>query len=108
MNTEETKISNEELLEMVEDGFFFNFCAGMAINLGFKNIGASEVDVKFKVGGYDVRFDNEDCCFVLSHREYPFRIITAYINQVAFIGTSEEEVIEELLLEAKKELNPNQ
>ena len=101
---EQIKISNEELLQMVEDGFFFNFCAGMAINLGYTNIGASDVNVNFKVGEYGVRFEKENCCFILQHREYIFRIITAYINQVVFMGTSEEEVISELLAEAEKEL----
>lgn len=102
---QQTKISKEELLQMVRDGFFFNFCCGMAMNLGYTKISKfGEDDVSFKVGGYDVRFEKGNCCFVLHHREYPFRIITAYINQVVFIGTSEEEVIQELLEEAEKEL----
>lgn len=102
----ETIISKEEMLQMVKDGFFFNFCCGMALNLGYTNIAEPDVDVSFRVGGYDVGFEKENCCFVLHHREYPFRIITAYINQVVFIGTSEEEVISELLEEAEKELKP--
>lgn len=101
---EKTKISNDELLQMVREGLFFNFCAGMAINLGYTNIGAPGVNVEFRVGGYDVRFEKDNCCFVLQHREYIFRIITAYINQVVFVGTSEDEVISELLEEAKNEL----
>lgn len=101
---EQTKISNEELLQMVRDGLFFNFCCGMAMNLGFRDVMKSDVEVKFQVGGYDVRLEKDNCCFVLTHREYVFRIITAYYGEVVFIGTSEEEVITELLEEAEKEL----
>lgn len=96
--------SNDELLKLVKDGYFFNFCIAFALNKGFKNAIKEKQEVKFSVGDYDVTFDHEKTCFTLTNRVYIFRIITAHYHGVEFIGDNEEEVINELLTELEKEL----
>lgn len=95
---------NEELLQLVKDGYFFNFCIAFALNKGFKNAIKEKQEVNFSVGDYDVTFDHEKTCFTLTNRVYIFRIITAYYNEVVFIGDDEQEVINELLAEVEKEV----
>ena len=101
----ETIISDTELKQMVKDGCFFNFCVGFALNKGYRDAIKEKKEVVFSVGDYDVKFDAEQMCFVLTHKIYFARIITAYYNEVIFIGDNEDEVINELLTEVEKELN---
>lgn len=96
--------SNDELLKLVKDGYFFNFCIAFALNKGFKNAIKEKQEVKFSVGDYHVEFDREKMCFVLRNRVYIFRIITAHYHGVEFIGDNEQEVINELLAEVEKEV----
>lgn len=96
--------SNEELLKLVKDGYFFNFCIAFALNKGYRDALKTKAEVKFSVGDYDVVFKPEEMHFLITHRIYFARIITAYYNEVVFIGDNEEEVINELLLELEKEL----
>jgi hypothetical protein len=93
-----------ELIKLVEDGRFFHFCVGIALNKGHINTIREKKEVKFKVGDYDVSFDADKMCFFLTHNKYFARSIGAYMDEVMFIGTSEEEVIKDLLVNAKKEL----
>lgn len=102
--TTEIITSNEELLELVKGGYFFNFCIAFALNKGFKDAIKEKKEVKFSVGDYDVIFSHTDMCFVLSHKIYFARIITAYYDGVNFIGDDENEVINELLTEFEKEI----
>lgn len=96
--------SNEELRQMVKDGYFFNFCIALALNKGYRDAIKAKKEVAFDVGDYEVKFKADEFCFVLSHKKYFARIITAYHDEVIFVGDSEEEVIAELLAEAEKEL----
>lgn len=97
--------SDKELIELVEGGFFFNFCVGFALNKGYKNAIKEKKEVKFSVGDYDVEFDNKSWTFILSHKVYFARIITAhYDGMVQFVGDDENEVINDLLTEVKKEI----
>lgn len=102
--TTEIITSNEELLELVKGGYFFNFCIAFALNKGFKDAIKEKKEVKFSVGDYDVIFSHTDMCFMLSHKIYFARIITAYYDGVNFIGYDENEVINELLTEFEKEI----
>jgi len=43
-------------------------------------------------------------CFTLMHKIYIARIITAYYQEVVFIGDNEDEVIADLLAEVEKEV----
>lgn len=94
---------HNELLQLIKDGYFFNFCIAFALNKGYKDAIKEKKQVKFEVGNYDVEFNNSLMCFVLSHQVYFARIIIAYYNEVVFIGDDEQEVINELLLELMKE-----
>jgi len=104
MTKEEIITSNEELLQFVKDGLFFNFCVAFALNKGYRNAIKEKKEVKFSVGDYDVKFEHKEMCFVLIHKIYFARIITAYFNEVVFVGDSEEEVIMELATELEKEI----
>jgi hypothetical protein len=97
-------IKNEELTEMIKDGYFFNFCCGFALNKGFKDEIKEKKEVKFNVGDYNVTLIHEPLHFEICHKEYFARIIHAYYHGVEFIGDNEQEVIEELLTEFKKEI----
>ncbi len=101
--TAEIITSNDELTKLIKDGYFFNFCIAYAINNGYRNTIKEKKDVKFSVGDYLVEFNHEQMCFVLTHKVYFARIITAYYNEVVFIGDNEDEVINELLNEFEKE-----
>lgn len=103
--TEEIISSKEELINLIKGGYFFAFCIGFALNLGYKNAIKEKKEVKFSIGDYDVIFSHTEMCFVLSHKIYFARIITAYYNEVVFIGDDEDEVINELLIEAEKQLS---
>lgn len=105
MATNDITTTNEELIQMVRDGYFFNFCVGYALNQGYKDAMLEREEVKFNVGDYNVKFDDSSMCFILSHNEFFARIITAYPTQVVFIGDNEDEVISELLAEVEKELS---
>lgn len=106
MMKEETITPNEELIQLVKDGLFFNFCVCFALNKGHRDAMKKEdSELTFSVGDYDVKFDKWQMCFILTHRIYFARIITAYYGEVAFIGNDEDEVINELLTEVEKELN---
>lgn len=96
--------SDEELLKLVKEGYFFNFCVAFALNKGYRDAMKEKKEIKFSVGDYGVVFDSVHMCFVLSHKEYFARIITAYYDEVVFVGDSEDEVINELLAELQKEL----
>lgn len=100
----EIETSKGDLIELVKDGYFFNFCVAFALNKGFHNAIKEKREVKFSVGDYDVEFKRDEMCFILSHKIYFARIITAYYNEVVFIGDDEKEVINELLIELEKEL----
>jgi hypothetical protein len=93
---------NDELKQLVKDGHFFNFCCAFALNKGYRNAMKEKKEVNFSVGDYDVRFDSDQMCFVLTHKIYFARIITAYFRNSIFIGDSEDEVINELLTELEK------
>lgn len=95
--------SHDELVKLVKDGYFFNFCIAFALNKGFKDAIKEKKHVKFEVGNYDVEFNHDIMCFVLSHQVYFARIIHAYYNEVVFVGDDEQEVINDLLLELLKE-----
>ena len=38
-------ITNDELKEMIKEGYFFNFCCGVAINKGFANVIRGELHI---------------------------------------------------------------
>lgn len=96
--------SNEELKQLVKDGHFFDFCIALALNKGYKDAIKEKKEVTFSVGDYDVKFEAKSMCFILSHKIYFARIITAYYQEVVFIGDNEDVVINELLIELEKEL----
>ena len=96
--------SNEDLRQMVKDGFFFRFCMYFAFNKGFQDYFKEKKEVSFTVGDYDVKFDSENVIFLLTNRIYFARIITAYYDGAMYIGDDEEEVINELLTELDKEI----
>lgn len=96
--------SNEELLQLVKDGYFFNFCVAFALNKGYRDAIKEKKLVKFEVGKYDVEFNHDLTCFVISHQIYFARIIHAYYQEVVFIGDDEDEVINDLLGELQKEI----
>lgn len=95
--------SHDDLVQFVKDGLFFNFCVAFALNKGHKDAIKEKREVKFSVGDYNVEFKHEEMCFLLTHKEYFARIITAYYNEVIFVGDNENEVINELLTELEKE-----
>ncbi len=97
------KTEHEELVQLVKDGNFFAFCVAFALNKGFKNALKDKKEVIFTVGDYGVEFKPSEMCFLLIHKIYFARIITAYYNEVVFVGDSEEEVINEILTELEKE-----
>lgn len=101
----ETITPHDELVNLVKGGHFFNFCIAFALNKGHKDALKEKKEVKFTVGDYEVIFDSKQMCFILSHKEYFARIITAYYNEVYFVGNGEQEVINELLTELEKERN---
>lgn len=104
MATTEIITSNEQLKQFVKDGYFFNFCVAFALNKGFKDAMKAKEEVKFDVGDYEVKFDAGQMCFILIHKIYFARIITAYYQEVVFVGDNEDEVIADLLAEVEKEL----
>ncbi|HZI26234.1 MAG TPA: hypothetical protein VFD46_14215 [Chryseolinea sp.] len=97
--------SDEEMVSLVKDGYFFNFCIAFALNKGHQDAIKEKKEVKFSVGDYDVVFDAKQMCFILSHKIYFARIITSYYYGVVFIGDNEDEVINELLIEVEKEIS---
>lgn len=92
-----------ELIQLVKDGYFFNFCVAFAINKGYGDAIKESKYVKFSVGDYDIEFKPEQICFVLTHKIYFARIINTYIDGTFFVGDDENEVIKDLLLELLKE-----
>ena len=103
--TKTISISNEDLEQMIKDGYFFNFCCGFAINKGFKDEFKNGKPVEFMVGDYEVKFLHKETQFQINHKEYFARMILASYHGVHFIGDDEQEVINELLAEFKKELS---
>lgn len=103
MTQEEIITSHEDMVKLVKDGHFFNFCVAFALNKGHRDAIKEKKEVKFTVGDYNVSFDHKQVCFVLQHKEYFARIIHAYFQECIFIGDDEEEVINELLTELQKE-----
>lgn len=97
--------SNEELKQLVKDGYFFNFCIAFALNKGYRDAIKEKIKVSFSVGDYEVEFNAEQMCFILTHKVYFARIIHAYYQEVIFVGDNEDDVISELLTELEKELN---
>lgn len=95
--------SHWELVKLVKDGYFFSFCVAFALNKGYRNAMKEKKEVKFSVGDYEVEFKPDGMCFILSHKIYFARIISAYYNEVHFVGDDEGEVINELLTELQKE-----
>lgn len=98
-------IPNEELKQMIKDGYFFNFCCGFALNKGFKNTIKEKKEVVFMVGEYEIKLIHEPLHFELCHKIYFARIIHAYYHGAEFIGNDENEVIDELLTEFERELS---
>ncbi len=98
---------HEELVKLVQSGNFFEFLVATALNKGYRNTIKEKKEVKFTVGDYEVAFDAEKMCFILSHKIYFARIITAYYGEVVFIGDNEDEVINDLLTELEKERPKN-
>lgn len=96
-------ITNDELKEMIKEGYFFNFCCGVAINKGFANVIRDKKECVFSVGEYDVKFVPETIHFELNHKVYFARIIHAHYHGVEFIGNDEQEVIQELMTEFERE-----
>ena len=96
--------SNLELKQLVKDGRFFHFCIAFALNKGFRDAIKEKKEVVFTVGDYEVKFNAEQMCFIFAHKIYFARIITAYYQQVVFIGHNEDEVINDLLFELEQEL----
>lgn len=105
MMNENEITSNDELRQLVKDGHFFSFCVLFALNKGYKDTLKDKKEVKFNVGDYKVEFDHNQMCFVLIHKIYFARIITAYYQESVFIGNNEDEVINDLYTELEKELN---
>jgi len=105
--TPETNIITppDELLKLVKEGHFFTFCALFAVNKGYRDAIKEKKEVKFMVGDYEVEFKPDRMCFEIIHKVYFMRIIHAYYQEVHFIGDNEEEVINDLLTEVKKELS---
>ena len=97
-------ISNEELVELVKGGYFFNFCVGFALNKGYRDAIKEKKEVAFSVGDYDVKFNGEQMDFTLTHKIYFARVIVADYFGVTYVGDNEEEVISDLLAELEKEL----
>lgn len=97
-------ISNEDLEQMIKDGYFFNFCCGFAINKGFKDEFKNGKPIEFMVGNYKVEFLHKETQFKINHKEYFARMILAGRNGFHFVGDNEEEAINELLVEFKNEL----
>ena len=97
--------TNDELRQLVKDGHFFNFCIAFALNKGFRDALKEKKQVTFTVGDYEVKFDTKQMCFTLIHKIYFARIITAYYQEVIFIGDNEDEVTSDLLAEVEKELH---
>lgn len=97
-------IQNDELRQMIKDGYFFNFCCGFALNKGFKDAIKDRKEVAFSVGDYNVKFVSSPIHFELQHKEYFMRIIHAYYDGAHFTGDDEGEVIAELLAEFEKEV----
>lgn len=97
--------SHDELVKLVKGGQFFHFCVAFALNKGHKDAIKSKQEVKFTVGDYEVKFDAEKMCFILSHKIYFLRVIGAYYRESYFTGLSKEEVINDLLVELEKEKN---
>ncbi len=100
----EIQTSNEDLVKLVKAGHFFTFCIAFALNKGFRNAIKEKKDVCFMVGDYNVEFDHEQMCFKIIHKEYFLRIIHAYYQHIFFTGDSEEEIINDLLVELEKEI----
>ena len=98
---------HDELVQLVKDGYFFNFCIATALNKGYRNAIKEKKHVKFEVGNYDVEFNADQMCFMITHQIYFARIIHAYYQEVVFIGDDEEEVINDLLTELQKEHEQN-
>ncbi len=102
----ETEIitSSDDLRQLVKDGHFFNFCIAFALNKGYRDALKENKEVKFNVGDYEITFDKGQVCFTFIHKVYFARIITAYYQEVIFIGDNDDEVIADLLAEVEKEL----
>jgi len=102
-NEKEIITSNEELRQMIKDGYFFAFCCAFALNKGHRNAIKEKREVEFTVGDYAVKFFPATAHFELNHKIYFARIIHAYYHGAEFIGNDEAEVIDELLTEFEKE-----
>jgi hypothetical protein len=96
---------NEELRQMIKDGYFFGFCVASALNKGFRDAIKEKKEVVFMVGDYEVKFVPDQLHFELCHKIYFARIIHADYHGATFIGDDEEEVIAELLAEFDKEIS---
>lgn len=75
------------------------------MNKGYRDAVKEKKEVKFNVGDYVIEFKHDEMCFMLIHKVYFARIITAYYQEVYFVGDNENEVINDLLVELEKE-NP--
>jgi hypothetical protein len=97
-------ISNDELKEMIREGYFFNFCVGFALNKGHKDAIKQKKEVKFSVGDFEVKFDPDNMDFTLHHKNSFTFILVATFHGVQFVGDDENEMITDLLLEFEKEI----
>ena len=103
MEVSEIITPHDELIQLVKDGQFFTFCVAFALNKGYRNAIKEKKEVKFSVGDYNVEFKAKEMCFMLINKIYIFRVICASIGESMFTGFTEEEVINDLLIELKKE-----
>jgi len=101
---EQQLTQNDELVSLIKQGNFFLFCVLYATKLGFKDAIKHKKEVTFSVGDYFVSFDNDKMCFTLSHNVYIARVIIAGYHESVFIGTDENEVINDVLMEFYKEI----
>ena len=103
METQEIITSYDELVKLIKDRAIFYFCMASALNKGLKDVLKQHKEVKFDIGDYEITMDFEQGCFILIHKVYFLRIIHAYLDQTVFTGYSEQEVIDDLLIELAKE-----
>lgn len=100
------QISKEELIEMINGGAIFEFCASVALNKGYRSVMVDRKPCEFTIGKYNVKFmPDNPIHFELVHSVYFARIIHAYYGEAHFIGDDEKEVIDDLLKELESESN---
>lgn len=103
MTATEINTPKQDLIKLCKEGNFFYLCVAYALNNGYRDAIKEKKEVKFNIGDYDVEFKHDETCFLLTHKIYFARIITAYANgEVYFVGDDENEIIEDLLKEVSK------